>query len=135
MSEFRKGFDPFAEYIGINYELVQGGQCRVSLLPKEEHFNPNHFLSGGVIYTMIDHGMGAALWSLNPEDKTATIEIKINYLNAVKENKRLLGEIRVVEKKSRIAYLEGEVRTEDGTLIAKATGTFFIMNRSIGGSL
>lgn len=127
MTEIFKGFDPFASHLGINYESVQDGVCRVSLIPGEEHFNPHHVLSGGVIYTMIDHGMGAALWSLNPDEKTATIEIKINYITAVKDSRKLIGEIKVIEKKSKIAYLEGEVRTEDGTLIAKATGTFFIV--------
>jgi acyl-CoA thioesterase len=127
MSGISRGFDPFATHLGINYESVQDGVCRVSLVPKEEHFNPVHYLSGGVIYTMIDHGMGAALWSVNPEGITATIEIKINYLNPVKEPKKLIGEIRIVEKRTKIAYLEGEVKTEDGTLIAKATGTFFII--------
>lgn len=127
MVEIFKGFDPFSTLLGINYDLVDSGVCRVSFIPREEHFNPHHLLSGGVIYTMIDHGMGAALWSLNPEEKTATIEIKINYISAVKDSKKLIGEIKVIEKKSKIAYLEGEVRTDDGTLVAKATGTFFIV--------
>lgn len=127
MTEINKDFDPFATLLGLNYESVESGTCRVSLLPKKEHFNPIHYLSGGVIYTMIDHGMGAALWSLNPDGMTATIEIKINYLNPVKEIKKLKGEIRVVGKRTKIAYLEGEVRTEDGTLIAKASGTFYII--------
>ena len=122
-----KGFDPFSSFLGINYDSLDNGVCRTSLTPREEFFNPNHVLSGAVIYAMIDHGMGAALWSLNPEEPTATIEIKINYLKAIKEVTPLMGEVRVVEKKSRIAYLEGEVRTKSGTLVARATGTFYIV--------
>lgn len=125
--ELSRGFDPFATLLGLNYDSVENGVCKVSLLPKEEHFNPVHYLSGGVIYTMMDHGMGAALWSLNPDGITATIEIKINYLNPVKEIRKLIGEVRVVEKRTKIAFLEGEVKTEDGILIAKASGTFFIV--------
>jgi len=121
------GFDPFSSFLGINYDFFENGVCRMSLMPREEYFNPNHVLSGAVIYSMIDHGMGAALWSLNPEEPTATIEIKINYLKAIKEITPLTGEVRVVEKKSRIAYLEGEVRTKSGTLVARATGTFYIV--------
>jgi len=127
MQNIEKGFDPFATLLGINYDSVENGVCKVSLIPKDEFFNPIHYLSGGVIYTMIDHAMGAALWSLNPDGIAATIEIKINYLNPVKEVKKLSGEIRVIEKRTKIAFLEGEVSTEDGILIAKATGTFFIM--------
>lgn len=122
-----RDFDPFSSLLGIAYESLNEGICRVSLVPRKDLLNPHHVLSGGAIYTMIDHGMGAALWSLNPEEKTATIEVKINYLSAVKDTTRLTGEIRVVEKKSRIAYLEGEVRTESGVLVAKATGTFYII--------
>jgi len=127
MQNIEKGFDPFATLLGINYDSVENGVCKVSLIPKDEFFNPIHYLSGGVIYTMIDHAMGAALWSLNPDGIAATIEIKINYLNPVKEVKKLSGEIRVIEKRTKIAFLEGEVSTEDGILIAKATGTFFII--------
>ncbi len=82
MREISKNFDPFSTLLGINYDSVENGVCKVSLVTREEHFNPHHVLSDGVIYTMIDHGMGAALWSLNPEEKTATIEIKINYISA-----------------------------------------------------
>jgi acyl-CoA thioesterase len=127
MDEIEKGFDPFATLLGINYEVVENGFTRVSLIPRKEHFNPVHYLSGGVIYTMIDHAMGAAMWSLNPEGITPTIEIKITYLNGVKEIKKLIGEVKVLEKRTKIAFLEGEVKTEDGKLIAKATGTFYIV--------
>ncbi|MFQ5799204.1 MAG: PaaI family thioesterase, partial [Bacteroidota bacterium] len=80
---------------------------------------------GGVIYSMADTGMGAALYTdLNEEEICTTIEIKIVYLKAVNSG-TLTCDTSVTHKSRRIAVLESEIRNDEH-LIAKAIGTFYI---------
>jgi acyl-CoA thioesterase len=74
---------------------------------------------------MVDTGMGGALYTyLAPDELCTTIEIKIIYLYATSAG-RLICETRVIQRSKRIAVLESEVK-QNSTLIAKATGTFYI---------
>ena len=95
---------------------------------REELMNPNGILHGGVVYSMADTGMGAALHSLLPADEMcATIEIKIVYLKTVISG-TLRCETRVIHKSNRIGVVESEVMNDE-RLVAKALGTFSILKR------
>jgi uncharacterized protein (TIGR00369 family) len=83
---------------------------------------------GGVVYSLVDYAMGGALTSrLEPGERCATIEIKINYLAPVPDG-RLAAEGRVIERTRRIGVLEARVERGGGDLIALATGTFYIQS-------
>jgi acyl-CoA thioesterase len=80
---------------------------------------------GGAIATLVDVGMSAALVSLMKDDELArTVQLQINYLAAVQSGV-LICESKVIQKGRRIATVESEVRNE-GSLVAKTTGTYYI---------
>ncbi len=129
MSEKRvlesKGFHPFGELLGLNFEKVDAGFSRCVVEMGEKHLNPHRTLHGGVVYSMADTGMGAALYSLLSErEACATVEIKITYLKAVFSG-TLTCDTKVIHKGGCIAFMESEVRNGE-SLVAKATGTFTI---------
>ena len=98
-------------------------RCEVEITPAL--LNPYGYLSGGVLFTMVDYGMGAALSSLLAADeRSATIEIKLNFLTAVNSGK-VTADTTVVYPGKRIAYMESKISTDDGRLIAVATGSFY----------
>jgi acyl-CoA thioesterase len=69
--------------------------------------------------------MGGALYSvLEEKELCTTVEIKITYFAAVSSGK-LTCDTRVINRRSRIATLESEIENQ-GQLVAKATGTFYI---------
>jgi acyl-CoA thioesterase len=120
-----KGFNPFGELIGLEFEEFGGGRSRCALEATGELLNPHGVLHGGVIYSMADTGMGAALYSdLDEDELCTTIEIKITYLRAVKSG-RLVCDTRVLSKTRKVAALESEIRSGE-ELVAKASGTFYI---------
>ncbi len=89
------------------------------------HLNPHGTVHGGVLYTMADQGMGAAVYSVLDENEScATIEVKMAYIAAAREGE-LVCETRLVSKGRRVAFLESDV-TNDGRLVAKALGSFAI---------
>ncbi|MEZ4481811.1 MAG: PaaI family thioesterase [Dehalococcoidia bacterium] len=83
---------------------------RGRVVVRPELMNPHVTLHGGVMYSLADQSMGAAVYTrLEPGESCATIEIKMVYIAAVREG-TLDCETRVVNKGRRVAVLESEVR-------------------------
>jgi acyl-CoA thioesterase len=71
---------PFADLLGMRPKSIGDRQARFELEVAARHLNPNGTLHGGVIYSVADTAMGAALFSrLDPGEQCATLEIKMNY--------------------------------------------------------
>ena len=119
------GGHPFGELLGLTFEEMKEGnsRCRIELC--DQLMNPHGVVHGGVIYSMVDTGMGGALYTrLEPPQLCATVEIKIHYFKAVSTGS-LLCSTRIINLGKRIATLESEVNSGE-MLIAKALGTYSI---------
>ncbi len=119
------GGHPFGDLIGLEFEDISDGisHCRIELC--EQLMNPHGVVHGGVVYSIVDTGMGGALYTrLKPNQLCATVEIKIHYFKAVSSG-RLTCITRIVNMGKRIAVLESDVSCGD-KLIAKALGTYSI---------
>jgi len=118
---------PFADLIGFQITARGEGRCTSELVAEERHLNPNGVVHGAVLYALADTGMGGALSSMLDEGQLcSTIEIKINYFRPARSG-RLCCETRVVYKGSRTGALESELYDDDGRLLARATGTFMVL--------
>ena len=116
--------EDFLDLIGLRHiEDGSGAQNEIEIGP--QHFNPYGVVHGGVIYSLADTAMGAVLApELAESERTATIEIKINYLAAVREG-TIRASTTVVNRGRRVAVLESDVFNGD-RLVAKALGSFAI---------
>src|SRR2546428_2852139 len=75
---------PFSKLLGVKVNKFENGHCVCFLEIKDNLLNKNKAVHGGVIYSLADIGMGAALYSsLEENERCSTIEIKINYLRPV----------------------------------------------------
>ncbi|WP_449539894.1 PaaI family thioesterase [Ferdinandcohnia sp. Marseille-Q9671] len=91
--------------------------------------NPLQIVHGGITATLLDSTMGSIVHHVLPKDKAAvTTEMKINYV-APGIGKELRCVASMIHTGSKICVTEGKVYRDDGTLIAHATGSFFIINR------
>ncbi|MEW6203162.1 MAG: PaaI family thioesterase [bacterium] len=116
----------FPSLLGLKFHEYQNGASRCSLKITGKHKNPNKVVHGGVLFSLADTGMGAALASLLKDNELcASIEIKMNFLLPVSGG-TITANTRVVHKGSRIAVLESEIINKEGARIAVATGSFFI---------
>lgn len=124
------GVGPIAGLLGIRRTSMQGGRSTFELTIRPEHMNPHGVVHGGVVYTLVDFAMGGALTSLlEPGERCATLEVKINYLApAVSGDVR--AEACVVSRSGRVGVLEARVHGDGEQLIALATGSFYIQRRS-----
>ncbi len=120
------GVGPFADLLGLRRSLMEDGRCRFEVPIRPEHMNPHGVVHGGVVYTLVDYAMGGAVTSrLQPGERCATLEIKINYLAPVSEG-RIAAEAWVVARTARVAVLEARVQADGDRLVALATGSFYI---------
>jgi acyl-CoA thioesterase len=117
---------PFAELLGMRAKSAGEGRARFELAVEAKHLNPNGTLHGGVVYSLADSAMGAALFSqLEPGEQCATLEIKMSYLLPVTGGS-IAVEAAVVQRTKRIGVLEARVFGDGDKLVALATGTFYI---------
>jgi acyl-CoA thioesterase len=117
----------FPGHVGI--QLVQSepgrSECRIDV--EEHHLNPGMVVHGGATYTMADTGMAFALMPMLQENEIATtVEIKISYYKAVREG-GITCKTECLKKGNRIAFLESELRDDAGDVIARANGTYYII--------
>jgi acyl-CoA thioesterase len=118
----------FIHHVGLQLEQPAAGRHRCTLPIEPHHFNSTGVVHGGVLFTLADTGMGGALYSaLEKGLFAATVEIKISYFKPVTAG-TLVCESVVVNQGKRLASLESTL-TVDGVLVAKANGTFAILQR------
>ena len=97
---------------------------------EDNHRNPHGVVHGAVIYALADTGMGGALTSTLREGQIcSTIEIKINYLRPGIKGK-LRCQTGIVSQGKRTAVLESDVFDGQERLLARAMGTFMILDNS-----
>jgi acyl-CoA thioesterase len=111
--------------VGVTFSKIEKGGSQAVLDVTDKLLNSMGVLHGGATYTLVDCGMGAALYSrLGEGKKGRTLEIKIAYLKAVTSG-TVTCDTKVIHLSKTVATLESDVR-QDGDLIAKAIGTFSI---------
>ncbi len=89
----------------------------------ERHHNPMGTLHGGVYCDLADAAMGYAYASTLSDGETfTTVELKINFLRAVRQGK-LTAEARVVKSGSTLGFVECDVKDEAGKLLARPSST------------
>ncbi|MEZ4491717.1 MAG: PaaI family thioesterase [Dehalococcoidia bacterium] len=124
-----RGIGDFGEQVvGLRRGETGEGTSTFLLDIEARHMNPHGVVHGGVTYTMVDNGMGAAVVStLDVTELCATIEIKIVYLAPIFGG-TLECVSTVINRGKRVVTLESEVRN-DGKLVAKALGTYAMFPR------
>jgi uncharacterized protein (TIGR00369 family) len=116
----------FTELMGLEVAEEEQGRYTVSLDLQPMHMSRAQRVHGGVLFTMLDTALGRAVLSALPEGRgCATVEIKINYFRPIQSG-RVHAQGRLVELTRSLGYSEGEVVNEDGKVLARASGTFFL---------
>jgi uncharacterized protein (TIGR00369 family) len=121
----RKPPPPAAKTLGFRLIDVdpQQGVISIQFDAKQEFLNPMGNVQGGFLAAMLDDTLGPALVATLPKNHFApTIELKVNFIRPAKLG-RIVGTGRVVAKGGTIAFLAGELKTEQGELLATATAT------------
>jgi acyl-CoA thioesterase len=116
----------FFRAIGCQLRRLDVGVAEVAL-PLEDHLrNRGNMMHGGAIFSLVDIAMGLACSSAHGFDqRSVTVECKINYMRAVSEGE-VLCVAKVLHAGRRTLVVEAEVLQSE-KLVAKAQGTFAVI--------
>lgn len=124
-SRYQDILSPFARLAGIKITRCDKGYSQCVIEISDQTLNLHRTAHGGAISTLVDCGMYYALHPLINEDEAVrTVQLQVNYF-AMASSGVLVCESKIVNKGKRIATLESQV-TNEGTLVAKATGIIYV---------
>jgi uncharacterized protein (TIGR00369 family) len=116
----------------MEFTMVSADSGRVvfTCRPDDSAYNPIGMVHGGLVCTLLDSVVGCALHSMLPQGKGYTsVEIKVNYLKAVRASSGLLTATgTVVKSGSRVGFTEGVVTDAAGSVVATASSTLLVFD-------
>lgn len=114
---------PIAKLLGLVLKTIEPGRAIFEMKAESRQHNPMGTLHGGVYCDLADAAMGWAYGSTLAEgEQFTTIELKINFLRAVRQA-TLTADAKVVKGGATLGYIECEVTDDQGRLVAKASST------------
>ncbi|MBN8989563.1 MAG: PaaI family thioesterase [Rhizobiales bacterium] len=97
------------------------GWVRIGFDGRKDFCNPAGFVQGGILSAMLDDTMGPAVFVMTDGKLyTATISLTVNFLAPAKPGK-MVGEATVTQLGRTVAFVEGRLTSEDGTVLATAS--------------
>ncbi len=122
----------YTRYLGIEDLGPRDGGYELEVEMAPIHRSRAGLAHGGLLFTLLDAAIGRAIMHELPKGVgSPTVEMKINYFRTVQRG-RLRARGEVVRRGKRLVYAEGEIRDEAGKLVARATGTFFLVETHQG---
>jgi len=98
-----------------------GPAFRLATLPK--HHNRNGVLQGGALMTFIDRAMGATARELTQTPHTATVQINVNFIDAVRIGEAVQAAPQMVRATRQLIFMSGTFAVDE-RVVAVATGVW-----------
>jgi uncharacterized protein (TIGR00369 family) len=109
---------------GFDLEAVSRGRAILRLDARQHHKQLNNVVHGGILAAMADTAGAVAAYTTVPKGVAlATVELKINYLEAVPDG-RIRADARILRTGRNFVVAECEIFDGKGTLAAKALLTY-----------
>lgn len=116
---------PMNEKLGIRAEDLADGRVRLELEVDEGFHSEGGRTHGGILALMLDGAMGRCLErTLAPGESCATVQLSVQFLAPATGLLTTLA--RIVRRGRTAAFLEAECERAEGTLVARAHGTWVI---------
>lgn len=119
-------FNKFGRYLGMDFKILEPGKIEYKCRISEHHLATPHAVHGGVIAGLCDAllGVGALSAVCTDDLVVGTIEMKVTFVAPAFNHDVLTGTSVLIRKGRSIVFMEGEIKNDEGKLIAKASGTF-----------
>jgi uncharacterized protein (TIGR00369 family) len=118
--------DPgFIALVGAQEPEASEGTARLEDEVDERHLNPAGAVHGGMLATLVDTTMGAAVRSAVDEQAPATSQLTVTYLRPGKPGKLSVA-ARVSKRGESLTMVEADVE-QDGETLVHALATFALV--------
>ena len=117
--------EPALNLLGIKIQGLSPGYARLSLEVKKEHLNFSGRLFGGITAALADEAFSLAVSSIvYPAVGT---QLNVYYYSGAAEGDEVIAECRVSKSGKRLGFVEITITNSNGTIIARANGTYVPM--------
>lgn len=122
-----KSIQPLWTLLGIEMLDVKKGWAKLQLPFAKKLTHPYGIVHGGAIFSLADSAVAMALLGLVEKgERFTTVEMNINYVSSFNEG-NITAEARIINKGSRIALGDVDIRNDQGDLVAKCLATYMVM--------
>ncbi|MCB9033123.1 MAG: PaaI family thioesterase [Chitinophagales bacterium] len=121
---------PIIKLLNGEVLAVEEGHLTIQFTITKNLLNPNGILHGGIMSTMLDELMGAALFTMNNENPFATINLNVDFLSAARENDIIIGIGEVVKNGKTVANTKAKLLLNN-KVIAKGTSNLVRMPNKV----
>lgn len=114
-----------ADLMGVEFDSYDSAREEITLrfTAPASFITPRGSVQGGLVAGFLDEAMGwAHVWATDHAEAPLNLEISMSLLRPVPAGP-LIGKGRVVRRGRRVIFLEGQLLSDDGTLLASATST------------
>ena len=120
----------FYQRVGYKVVKVADGEARLSFPYTRAIARRGAMVHGGIIMYTLDSVCGIAVMTVNPGVDQLTMELKVNFLEPLK-NGPFTASGEVVRAGKTVAVAEGEIRDADERLCAKGLGTWYMIKKRV----
>ena len=116
----------FGAMLDMSFHMADAGKVIYTMPVLEKHLATPLAAHGGAVCAMMDATMGVCALSevIRDNQVVSTIEMKISFVTPAKLGDQLKGTATIIKRGSRLIFVEGQIHSDQGTLIATASGTF-----------
>ncbi len=108
---------------------LEADVCRAEFVPTISHAGYDGVTHGGILFSLLDDVM--ANWVYLQGEQCFTAKAEVRYRQPLPVGTPIRLEGRLQRRKGRLAVVEGKVvRTDDDSVVAEATGSFMITERT-----
>jgi len=115
------------QLLGLVPLRLARGEAETEMEISPSFANSHGISHGGFVVAFADSTMGIAIRTLNL--RVVTVEMNTNFLAPAKIKEKLRAVSRVIHEGRQLIVAEAEVYNENGKLVAKSRGTFYIVKR------
>lgn len=118
----------YESYLGVRFLKYKDSECEIELKIRPEHLNIGGKVHGGVINALCDIALSGAVTCnyMGKAERVVTMQMNVNFLRAGEPDDTLLAYGEIVKQGRTICYVEGGIKNQDGKLIARASGDWFV---------
>lgn len=118
-----------ARQFGFLFREVGPGRVVVGMRVAKKHLQVHGVVHGGILAALADTAGGMAVYlRLPPRSRVATVEMKINYLEAVAKGE-VVADAQIVRIGRNLAVVDCDLFDDAKRRVAKALMTFVIIKR------
>jgi acyl-coenzyme A thioesterase 13 len=116
--------------IGYRSYVAGDGIAACVLRLGPQHLNRLGVLHGGLVAMLLDTAAGLAVrnFSRDKESPTVTVSMTVNYISVAKSDE-VTATARITGGGRSLKFAEAELRDQDGTLLATASGAYKLLEK------